>query len=205
MAISNGYTTLATFQAYTGMSTVTADETINIEKAIESASRSIDRMTNRRFWADASATARQYRATDFYRLFVDDISSTTGLLVKTDTGGDGTYETTLTFNVDYILDPINAPQQERPFTVVTMVGTTLFPSPINLRPGIQVTAKFGWYNGIPPDDVEEACLILSTDLVKRASSVGGVLGLSELGAIRMSPLGRDVQAMVRPYRREVLA
>ena len=205
MAISNGYTTLATFQAYTGMTTVTADETINIEKAIESASRSIDRMTNRRFWADASATARQYRATDFYRLFVDDISSTTGLLVKTDTGGDGTYETTLTFNVDYILDPINAPQQERPFTVVTMVGTTLFPSPINLRPGIQVTAKFGWYNGTPPDDVEEACLILSTDLVKRASSVGGVLGLSELGAIRMSPLGRDVQAMVRPYRREVLA
>lgn len=205
MAISNGYTTLATFQAYTGMSTVTADETVNIEKAIESASRSIDRMTNRRFWADATATARQYRATDFYRLFVDDISSTTGLMVKTDTGGDGTYETTLTFNVDYILDPINAPQQERPFTVVTMVGTTLFPSPINLRPGIQVTAKFGWYNGIPPDDVEEACLILSTDLVKRASSVGGVLGLSELGAIRMSPLGRDVQAMVRPYRREVLA
>ena len=205
MAISNGYTTLATFQAYTGMTTVTADETINIEKAIESASRSIDRMTNRRFWADASATARQYRATDFYRLFVDDISSTTGLSVKTDTGGDGTYETTLTFNTDYILDPINAPQQERPFTVVTMVGTTLFPSPINLRPGIQVTAKFGWYNGTPPDDVEEACLILSTDLVKRASSVGGVLGLSELGAIRMSPLGRDVQAMVRPYRREVLA
>ena len=205
MAISNGYTTLATFQAYTGMSTVTADETVNIEKAIESASRSIDRMTNRRFWADATATARQYRATDFYRLFVDDISSTTGLLVKTDTGGDGTFETTLTFNTDYILDPINAPQQERPFTVVTMVGTTLFPSPINLRPGIQVTAKFGWYNGTPPDDVEEACLILSTDLVKRASSVGGVLGLSELGAIRMSPLGRDVQAMVRPYRREVLA
>ena len=205
MAISNGYTTLATFQAYTGMTTVTADETINIEKAIESASRSIDRMTNRRFWADTTATARQYRATDFYRLFVDDISSTTGLIVKTDTGGDGTYETTLTFNTDYILDPINAPQQERPFTVVTMVGTTLFPSPINLRPGIQVTAKFGWYNGTPPDDVEEACLILSTDLVKRASSVGGVLGLSELGAIRMSPLGRDVQAMVRPYRREVLA
>ena len=205
MAICDGSTTLATFQPFTGMASATADETINIEKAIESASRSIDRMTNRRFWADATATARQYRATDFYRLFVDDISSTTGLIVKTDTGGDGTYETTLTFNTDYILDPINAPQQERPFTVVTMVGTTLFPSPINLRPGIQVTAKFGWYNGTPPDDVEEACLILSTDLVKRASSVGGVLGLSELGAIRMSPLGRDVQAMVRPYRREVLA
>lgn len=205
MAITNGYTTVATFQSYTGMSTITADETVNIEKAIESASRSIDRMTNRRFWADTNATARQYRATDFYRLFVDDISSTTGLAVALDTGGDGTFETSLTYNTDYILDPVNAPQLERPFTVVTMVGTELFPSPVNLRPGIQVTAKFGWYNGTPPDDVEEACLILSTDLVKRASSVGGVVGLSELGAIRMSPLGRDVQAMIRPYRREVLA
>ena len=205
MAITNGYTTVATFQSYTGMATITADETVNIEKAIESASRSIDRMTNRRFWADTNATARQYRATDFYRLFVDDISSTTGLALALDTGGDGTFETSLVFNTDYILDPVNAPQLERPFTVVTMVGTTLFPSPVNLRPGVQVTAKFGWYNGTPPDDIEEACLILSTDLVKRASSVGGVLGLSELGAIRMSPLGRDVQAMVRPYRREVLA
>ena len=205
MAITNGYTTVATFQSYTGMTTITADETVNIEKAIESASRSIDRMTNRRFWADTNATARQYRATDFYRLFVDDISSTTGLAVALDTGGDGTFETSLVFNTDYILDPVNAPQLERPFTVVTMVGTTLFPSLVNLRPGVQVTAKFGWYNGTPPDDIEEACLILSTDLVKRASSVGGVLGLSELGAIRMSPLGRDVQAMVRPYRREVLA
>lgn len=205
MAISNGYTTVATFQSYTGMSTITADETINIEKAIESASRSIDRMTNRRFFSDASPTARQYRATDFYRLFVDDISTPTGVVVALDTAGDGTYVTTLVFDVDYILDPINAPQQNRPFTVITMVGSTLLPSPINLRPGIQVTAQYGWYLGVPPDDIEEACLILSTDLVKRASSVGGVLGLSELGAIRMSPLGRDVLAMVRPYRREVVA
>ena len=205
MAITNGYTTVATFQSYTGMSTITADETVNIEKAIESASRSIDRMTNRRFFADATATARQYRATDFYRLFVDDISTPDGVIVALDTGGDGSYETPLVFNTDYILDPLNAPQQNRPFTVITMVGTTLFPSPINLRPGIQVTAKYGWYLGTPPDDIEEACLILSTDLVKRASSVGGVLGLSELGAIRMSPLGRDVLAMVRPYRREVVA
>lgn len=205
MAITNGYTTLATFQSYTGMTTVTADETTNIEKAIESASRSIDRMTNRRFFADANVTARKYRASDFYRLFTDDISTDQGIIVALDTGGNGSFSTVLVFNTDYILDPLNAPQVQRPFTVITMVGSTLLPSPINLRPGIQVTAKFGWYLGQAPDDIEEACLILATDLVKRASSVGGVLGLSELGAIRMSPLGRDVLAMVRPYRREVVA
>ena len=56
-----------------------------------------------------------------------------------------------------------------------------------------------------PDDIAEACYILSADLYKRRDSVGGVLGLSELGAIRMSPLGRDIAAMVRAYRREFFA
>jgi hypothetical protein len=205
MAITNGYTTLAAFQAYANMSTVTADETTTIEQAIEAASRTIDRVANRRFYIDAAATARLYRTTDFYTLFVDDIGSTTNLAVNLDADGNGNYTDTLTLNTDFILDPVTAPQLERPFTRITMVGTETFPLPISRRPQVQVTAKFGWYEGTPPDDIVEACLILSADYVKRASSVGGVLGLSELGAIRMSPLGRDISAIVRAYRREVVA
>ena len=205
MSISNGYTTLAAFQSYANMSTITGDETTTIEQAIEAASRTIDRIANRRFYIDASATARLYRTTDFYTLFVDDIGSTTGLTVKFDATGNGSYTDTQTIDVDFILDPVTAPQLERPFTQITMVGPTTFPLPISRRPQVQVTAKYGWYNGTPPDDIVEACLILSADYVKRASSVGGVLGLSELGAIRMSPLGRDIAAIVRAYRREVVA
>jgi len=205
MAITNGYTTLAAFQAYANMSTVTADETTTIEQAIEAASRTIDRIANRRFYIDAAATARLYRTTDFYTLYVDDIGSTTNLAVNLDADGNGNYTDTLTLNTDFILDPVTAPQLERPFTRITMVGADTFPLPISRRPQVQVTAKFGWYDGTPPDDIVEACLILSADYVKRASSVGGVLGLSELGAIRMSPLGRDISAIVRAYRREVVA
>ncbi len=205
MAITNGYTTLAAFQAYANMSTITADETTTIEQAIEAASRTIDRIANRRFFIDATATARLYRTNDFYTLYVDDIGSQVGLVVALDADGNGNYTDTLTLNTDYILDPVTAPQKERPFTQITMIGNELFPLPISRRPQVQVTAKFGWYNGTPPDDVVEATLILSADYVKRASSVGGVLGLSELGAIRMSPLGRDISAIVRAYRREVVA
>ena len=205
MAITNGYATLAQFQAYSNMSTVTADETTTIEKAIEAASRTIDRIANRRFYIDANATARLYRTTDFYTLFVDDIGSTSGLQVAFDSTGNGTYNDVQTLNTDYILDPVTAPQQARPYTQVTMVGSTTFPLPLSRRPQVQVTARYGWYLGTPPDDVVEACLILAADYVKRASSVGGVLGLSELGAIRMSPLGRDIAAIVRAYRREVVA
>lgn len=205
MAITNGYATLAQFQAYANMSTITADETTTIEKAIEAASRTIDRIADRRFYMDTNATARLYRTIDFYTLPVDDIATTSGLVVALDATGNGNYTDTLTLNTDYVLDPVTAPQKGRPYTSITMVGTETFPLPISRRPQVQVTARFGWYLGVPPDDVVEACLILSADYVKRASSVGGVLGLSELGAIRMSPLGRDISAIVRAYRREVVA
>jgi len=205
MTVTNGYTTLAAFQDYANMPTVTAAETTTIEQAIEAASRTIDRIANRRFFIDATATARLYRTTDYYTLYVDDIGSQVGLAVAFDATGLGAYTDVLTLNTDYILDPVTAPQKERPFTQITLIGTRTFPLPINRRPQVQVTAKYGWYLGTPPDDVVEACLILSADYVKRASSVGGVLGLSELGAIRMSPLGRDISAIVRAYRREVVA
>jgi hypothetical protein len=207
MAITNGYATLAEFQAYTGMSTLTAAETTSIEKAIEAASRSIDRIANRRFYQDAEASARLYRPTDFYRLIVDDISTTSSLVVALDATGNGSYTDTLALNTDYILDPVNATSKGRPYTMVTLVGgtlgTKLWPFPTNFRPGVQVTARWGWPS--IPDDIVEATLILSADYMKRASSVGGVVGLSELGAIRMSPLGRDISAIVRAYRREVVA
>jgi len=207
MAITNGYATLAEFQAYTGMSTLTAAETTSIEKGIEAASRSIDRIANRRFYQDSVATARLYRPTDFYRLIVDDISTTSSLAVALDATGNGSYTDTLALNTDYILDPVNAASKGRPFTMITLVGgtlgTKLWPFPTNFRPGVQVTARWGW--PAIPDDIVEATLILSADYMKRASSVGGVVGLSELGAIRMSPLGRDISAIVRAYRREVVA
>jgi hypothetical protein len=205
MAITNGYATLAQFQAYANMSTLTAGETTTIEKAIESASRSIDRITNRRFYADSTAQQRFYRPIDWYRLDVDDISTTTGIEVAFDQTGNGNYTQVLTFNTDYILDPMNAPQKAIPYTRVVMVGATTLPAPYSWRPAVRVTARYGWYNGVAPDDIVEATLILSADLFKRASSVGGVLGLSELGAIRMSPLGRDIAAMTRAYRRDVVA
>ena len=205
MAITNGYATLAQFQQYANMSTVTADETATIEKAIEAASRTIDRIANRRFYRDTNATARLYRTYDFYRLIVDDIADTNGLQLAFDADGNGNYTDIQTFSVDYLLDPVTAPQRGWPYTQVTMVGSETFPLPKNRRPQVQLTARYGWYLGVPPDDIVEACLILSADYVKRASSVGGVLGLSELGAIRMSPLGRDISAIVRAYRREVIA
>jgi hypothetical protein len=207
MAITNGYATLAEIKAYMSISDTTDDSLL--ENLVESASRSIDRIANRRFYLDATASARLYRAYSNIFVFVDDIGSTTSLVVKTDEDGNGTYSKTLTLNTDFILDPLTSQSLNRPFTQLTMVSNTeswpIFPGITSngLRPGVQVTAKWGW--PAVPDDLNMACLILTADLYKRKDAPGGILGLGDLGVVRMSPIGRDVTAMVRAYKKEVIA
>ena len=207
MAITNGYATLAEIKAYMSISDNTDNDLL--ENLVESASRSIDRIANRRFYLDATASARLYRAYSNIFVFVDDIGSTTSLVVKTDEDGNGTYSKTLTLNTDFILDPLTSQSLNRPFTQLTMVSNTeswpIFPGLTSngLRPGVQVTARWGWPS--VPDDLNMACLILTADLYKRKDAPGGILGLGDLGVVRMSPIGRDVTAMVRAYKKEVIA
>ena len=207
MAITNGYATLVGIKAYLSISDTT-DDTL-LETLVESASRSIDKIANRRFYADTSATVRLYRAYSDVFVYTDDISSTTGLIVKVDEAGNGTYTKTLTLNTNFIMDPLTADALGRPFTQLTMVSNTeswpIFPglTQNGLRPGVQVTAKFGWPS--VPSDVNVACLILTADLYKRKDAPGGVLGLGDLGVIRMSPVGRDVSQMIRAYQKIAIA
>ena len=207
MAITNGYATLTQIKNYMSISDNTDNDLL--EDLIESASRSIDRIANRRFYLDTTASARLYRAYSDIFVYIDDLGTTTDLVVKTDSNGNGSYAKTLTLNQDYILDPLTAPSLSRPYTQLTMVSNTetwpIFPglTQNGLRPGVQVTARWGWPS--VPDDINMACLILTADLYKRKDAPGGILGLGDLGVVRMSPLGRDVTAMVRAYKKEVVA
>jgi hypothetical protein len=207
MAITNGYATLTEIKNYMSISDTTDNDLL--ENLVESASRSIDRIANRRFYLDATASARLYRAYSNIFVYVDDIGTTTNLVVAVDENGNGTYSKTLTLNTDYILDPLTSQSLNRPFTQLTMVSNTetwpIFPGLTSngLRPGVQVTARWGWPS--VPDDINMACLILTADLYKRKDAPGGILGLGDLGVVRMSPIGRDVTAMVRAYKKEVIA
>jgi hypothetical protein len=207
MAITNGYATLTEIKNYMSISDNTDNDLL--ENLVESASRSIDRIANRRFYLDATASARLYRAYSNIFVYVDDIGTTSNLVVAVDENGNGTYSKTLTLNTDYILDPLTSQSLNRPFTQLTMVSNTetwpIFPGLTSngLRPGVQVTARWGWPS--VPDDINMACLILTADLYKRKDAPGGILGLGDLGVVRMSPIGRDVTAMVRAYKKEVIA
>lgn len=199
MAISNGYATLAELKSYVAIpSGDTADDTL-LELAVEAASREIDTFCGRRFWVDPSVVARYYTATDGDAVDIPEgISTTTGLIIKTDDDDDGTYETTWTANTDYRLEPINAAANGEPWTRIVAVGDRLFPTTIYR--GVEITSKAGW--ATVPTPVKQACLILASKLFKRKDSPFGVAGSAEYGSeLRILAGDRDAERLLGQYRR----
>lgn len=199
MTITNGYCTLPELKEILRILDTVDDELL--EARINEASRVIDQHCNRRFYADATASARLFTSIDGNTIFVDDISSTTGLVVKSDSVGDGTYATTIAA-ADFQAEPLNAIVKGTPITSIAARLAGAF-SMAAVPAGCQVTAKWGW--PAIPDPVHSACLILAGRLVKRGDSLLGVAGFGELGAITVRAIDPDVERMLRPYRIHVVA
>lgn len=196
------YATLAELKAFVSIPAAdTADDTA-LTLALDSASAQVDGFTDRTFLADAVPTVRYYRATDPNRVEVDPISTTTGLVVATDDNDDGTYETTWVLGTDYRLEPINAAAAGDPWSRLISLGPRLFPR-LQYRPGVSVTARFGWPGGVAPQAVKLATLIQASRLFKRKDAPFGVAGSVEFGSEMrlLNEVDRDAQNLLRPYRR----
>ena len=200
MAITNGYCTLAELKAAARI-TDNVDDAL-LERAVEAASRRIDGECSRRFYVDATTSARTYAANRNAFLFVDDISTTTGLIVKVDDQMSGSFSTTLTVGVDYQTEPSNAAAQGEPITLLRALDVD-FPVAENNRTLIQVTAKWGWPS--VPHAIREATVLLASRQFKRLDSPLGVAGFGDLGAIVVRRIDPDVAAMVAPYKTFVVA
>ena len=99
------YIDKADLKAYIGLSGTAQDD--NIDNAIDSASRLIDKICGRRFNQDSVVNVKTFTPNNSLYLETPDISTTTGLIVKLDDDDDGTYEKTLTINTDFIVEPTN--------------------------------------------------------------------------------------------------
>jgi hypothetical protein len=209
MAITNGYCSLADVKAAARI-TDDIDDTL-LELSIESASREIDSYTERVFYqtgSEGTPVARVYVPQDLYVVETDDIISVTTL--KTDSNGDGTFDTTFDVS-DFQLEPLNglAGGIETPFTRIRAVGTYLWPTyePRNVdanQASVQVTGVFGF--ATVPTAVRQACILSALRQYKRYESPTGVLGFSDLGAVRVgTKLDPDVERMIQPYRKVRMA
>jgi hypothetical protein len=174
------YITIAELKASLGI-TDSVDDTA-LTRALTFASRAVDKHCRRRFTLDGSATARTFKVNDWRCLYVDDFSTLTGLIVATDDNGDGTFETTWTITTDYLAGPFNNLVDGRALTKIEAVGGRSFPR--GLRPGVQITAKWGW--PAVPEEVKQATLLIAARLFRRKDSPSGVAGSGEFGVVRVS-------------------
>ena len=187
MAVTNGYTSVTDLNRYIGLdSGDTVDETL-LEQAINAASRMIDAYCRRRFYADDEATARYFTTGSSDLIYVDDFHTSTGLVVATDSGADGTYSTTWATS-DYLLEPTNSERggiSGWPYDALRAVGDYSFTGrwTVRNRPYLKVTAKWGW--AAVPDVVEQACLVLASEIFKLKDAPFGVAGFGEFGAVRV--------------------
>ena len=200
MAWAPSYTTSEDLAAFVRIGD-TADDT-QLGLAIAAASRAIDQACDRQFGVLTTAAARYYTARwDVrrcrWRVAIEDLMSTTGLVVAVDSAADETYADTVTA---YRLEPVNAAADGRPWTdLVVSPSSTVQPS--CLEHGVRVTALWGW-SAVPPA-VEEACLLQASRLLSRRDSPHGVAGSPETGSeVRLlARLDPDVAVALRPYRR----
>lgn len=200
MTVTNGYITSDDAMAFVFPATNEAARPV-LDLAVNAASRMIDTHCGRRFYADSVTSARTFYVDNFIRVQVDDISTTSSLAVATDENADGVYETTWVA-ADYVLEPLNAigpnGQAGWPYDLIRATGNRWFP--ITYLPGrtprLQVTAKWGW--AAIPDDVAQACRLLTAQLYRSKDAPFGVAGVSDMGTvqrIRNLPVVEELLAM----------
>lgn len=196
MAITNGYTTLATVKAALRITDAVDDALI--ESSINSASRLIDGYCGRAFYNDGTAS-RYFAPQNELFCDVDDLAST-AITVATDAQVNGTFAVVFAVT-DYQLEPLNGvlDGQDWAFTRIRAAMNYLFPVTNDLAL-VKVTGVWGW--PAVPAPVETACIIQSQRIFKRFDSPLGVAGFGDMGAIRVTrALDGDVAQLVEPFRR----
>jgi hypothetical protein len=169
-----------------------------ISMAGSAASELIDGYCGRSF--GTVTEARYFAADDALVLQVDDIATTSGLIIQTSDFDPPQWEVTWA-TTDYQLEPLNGKTEGLTwaYTRIRAIGDYMWPGLVG-EVGVKVTATFGW--PAIPSAVTQAAVIQAMRIFKRLDTPLGVT-YGELGAIRVSSrhLDGDVAQLVAPYVR----
>lgn len=152
-------------------------------RALKVTCRAINEFCGRRFWLDPEPVTRLYKPEDPDLAWIDDIGTTDGLVIKTDTSGDGSFATTWSAS-DYELQPRNADADGPSYAWWRIAGLERTFPVGGRRPTLQVAGRGGW--SLCPDEVEQATLLRAAAIFKRRESIDGVRGFGEFGVVRIS-------------------
>lgn len=172
----------------------------DIADALETASRVIDKTCKRRFYADANVNqVRYYTPVVTNLLRIDDLVTLTSL--KTDPGGDGTFEETWVENTDFVLCPLNPELVDasvrEPWTLIETHPRGSYEFPTRYPRSVQVTGKFGW--AAVPSQVSTATTLLAHRFLRRMREAPFAIigiGIDQLAA-RLPTTDPDVALMLK--------
>src|SRR5688572_7111471 len=138
MALGDDYLTREELKTYMGLEG--SDQDTNVDEAISSASREIERHCHRQFNDAEAASARRYIATQCHEIAVDDFWTEAGFILEIDVNGDGTW--TVVPSTEYQLTPLDRIRDGMPWVYwkIEMVGTTSLP--VRRRASVRVTAQW---------------------------------------------------------------
>lgn len=195
MALTNSYITVDELVAHLRAGEA-GDAGPVFELACDAASRAIDDHCRRRFYLDDSPVARTFVPRHPAVLMLSPDIGDASITVQTDSGDDGTFETTWA-TTDYQLEPANAIADGVGAHRIVAVGSYWFPQHASGRASVKITAKWGW--PAVPKAVKQATMLMAARLVKRADSPLGTYTISD-GAAFVSANDKDVAALLRTYR-----
>ena len=164
----------------------------DVDRAVAAANAAIDQLFGRSFAQDAESSSRFYGVTRRRGgrvLEIHDLTRASEISFNVDADRDGTFETTLTENVDFVLEPLNAELDGIPFERIRMVKGTL---PTGARVA-EVTGTFGWPDPVPPQ-IAAFAEVLAVKLVTRfrEAPFGIVTAGADLGvAMRLARTDPD--------------
>lgn len=192
------YAQLSELKTYLRISDAVDDAELTV--ALNAASRSIDQYTGRQFGVISAAAPRYYTPIRYegrYVVFIDDLMSTTNLVVKVNSEDGGSYDTTLVLNEDYYLKGANNAADARPWNQIIGRNYSL---PLRTD-SVEVTALWGWTS--VPAEVKQAALIQAARFFKRKDAPFGIAGSPEFGSeLRLlNRLDPDVQLLLDPLRK----
>lgn len=194
------YISVADLRAY--IHDTGALDTTSLQAACDAAEVEVNAMCGRYFSQDSVVSAQYFWPDDYGKVCVDDISTTTGLLVDVDINANGGYAQSWTINTDFFLEPVN----QNVGGIVGWPYTTIRASLTNkwfpiryypyIRPTVRVTAKWGW--AAVPTPVKQATLVVAAKLYKMGDAPFGVAGFDQWGTIRVGNIP-EVQNLLGPF------
>ncbi len=177
----------------------------NLREVLHAACRKIDNYCGWQFYPDTATDTRTYE-TDHAKILTlpDPISTTVGLVVASDSNGDGTFDLTWTLNTHYELQPLNNRKggiSGYPYHVLhsRQNGGQSWPGVGSGEARVEITATFGW--AAIPDTVHFAALLQAAKWHERRESRDGLVAFEAGGGGRV-PFGldSDVRNLLQQYR-----